>query len=732
MYCKKCGSEIADDAVFCSKCGAMQGTAAQQAQPQTGQPMPVYSGQQRKSKKGCLTAIIVIAVAVLLVFFLGDWLFGDLFGDDAQDASGYEDPYAQDGVYQSVDLDLDVREHYTRLKGNGEDVATVMVYMIGSDLESDGGCATADLIEMINAEVGGNVNLIVQTGGAKSWQNDVVDARAVQRWQVVGEGLRELDNIGRASMVDPGTVTDFVRFCAENYPADRYGLIFWNHGGGTVWGYGSDEYYSGSLSLAQIDDALTDADVKFDFVGFDACLMATIENAVMLEKHADYLIASEELEPGQGWDYAAWLPALVENSSLDTISLGSRIVDSFIEHNGESDTLSVVELREIPHTYEMLSRFIDTAKGEITAETLSFSQVSQARSRAKSYYDNQAEMVDIVDLVSRLDVEGTEDVVAAINSAVKYRNICTLRGSNGLSMYFPYTELDSYSDTREDVYTIGFDDDYLSFFDYFVNVLAGGQMSFSGRRAVGADSAADYSADDWYDASVANAHEAEYEDNAVVKEVVEKNGGYVLQMSDAEWDKVTSIGLSALLQTEEGYVDLGIDDMWEFDEDGDLRIEFDNTWVALNGEIVPFYTEESYDADSDDENAEWYNYGTVPAVLRNDKYEDADIELVLRWDNAHTSGYVAGYRFLEESSGPVGKGLRSLSEGDVVAFVCDRYDAQLNYLGSFVYTDGLTVTKMEDIVVSYEDLGAGTTDVSFVLTDLYQNEVSTETVSFTY
>ena len=52
MYCKKCGSEIADDAVFCSKCGAMQGAAAQQTQPQTGQPMPVYSGQQRKSKKG--------------------------------------------------------------------------------------------------------------------------------------------------------------------------------------------------------------------------------------------------------------------------------------------------------------------------------------------------------------------------------------------------------------------------------------------------------------------------------------------------------------------------------------------------------------------------------------------------------------------------------------------------------------------------------------------------------
>ena len=724
MYCKKCGAAVADDAVVCAHCGAMQSGGAP-GQPQTGgRQMPVYAGQKR-SKKGCLVTVILIVLAALLVFLIGSLLFGDLF--EEEDVSGPSDPYAQSGAYQSADLELDVREHYTAIKGGGEDVVTVMVYMIGSDLESDGGCATADLVEMINAKVGGNVHVIVQTGGAKTWQNDVVSARKVQRWQVVEGGLRELGDAGRVSMVEPDTVTDFVRFCADNFPANRYDLIFWNHGGGTVWGYGSDENYGGSLSLAEIDAALGAAGVKFDFVGYDACLMATIENAVMLEKHADYLIASEELEPGQGWDYEAWLPTLVENPSISTIELGRRIVDSFIGHNSDSDTLSVIELREAPHTYETLNAFIDAAKGGITARELSFSQVSQARAKAKAYYDNQAEMVDIVDLVSRLDVEGAEAVVAAINSAVKYRNVCTLRGSNGLSMYFPYTALDSYSGAREDVNSIGFSEDYLSFFDYFVNVLAGGQMGFTGRSMGGG---ADYSADDWFDPSVSAAHEDEYEANSVVKEVVGKDGGYVLQMTDAEWDKITEIGLSALLQTADGYVDLGVDDLWELDEDGDLRIDFDNTWVALNGEIVPFYTEESLEPTSD--GADWYSYGAVPAVLRSDKYDGADIDLVVRWDSAHPQGYVAGYRFLEETEGPVGKGLHSLLAGDAVSFVCDRYDAQLNYLGSFVYADGFTVSAMEDIAVSYEDLGAGTTDISFVLTDLYQNTVYTETVSFTY
>lgn len=42
---------------------------------------------------------------------------------------------------------------------------------------------------------------------------------------------------------------------------------------------------------------------KFAFIGFDACLMATVETANMLVPHADYMFASEETEPGYGWDY---------------------------------------------------------------------------------------------------------------------------------------------------------------------------------------------------------------------------------------------------------------------------------------------------------------------------------------------------------------------------------------------------------------------------------------------
>ncbi|MEG1650464.1 MAG: clostripain-related cysteine peptidase [Oscillospiraceae bacterium] len=727
MFCVKCGATIPDESIYCAKCGAVQST-----------PQEVTGNRQvPKKKKGCMTFVIIAIVAVIAVIALF-LIVGMVVGDESTESVDSDYAYDPAAQYERKDLELDVRDHYTEVKGGGKDVFTVMVYMIGSDLESDGGCATNDLVEMINAQVGGNVNLIVQTGGTRQWQNDLIDSDTVQRWKVSADGLTEIGDIGDVSMVESSTLTDFVRFSEHNYPANRYGLIFWNHGGGTVWGFGADENHDGALMLKDIDRGLTDAGVKFDFIGYDACLMATIENAYMLEKHADYMIASEELEPGLGWDYSAWLPLLAANPSISTIQLGQIIVDTFINHNNKSDTLSVVELREIPYTYKQLSEYVGSAEISMEKNSDSFYEISNARSNAKSYYEGQSEMVDIVDLVSNMDNTEAKDVVDAINSAVKYRNICSLRGSNGLSMYFPYSEINEYSNTREDVSTVGFDENYLDFFDYFVNVLAGGQMKFNGRTSVGAsigngpaETPADYSQNSWYDPAVSQIYSESYENNEYTeREIVEKDGGYVLSMSEKEWENITDIQLWAMVSDGEGYIDLGADDMWEIDEN-DLLIDFDNTWVAIDGQVVPFYTEKNYEENPGEENTAWYNYGYVPAVLNNSDNEQKSIDIILKWDNEKPNGYVAGYRFTEVDGGPVGKGLHELKQGDKLTFLCDYYDFDGNFVSMYEYGDVLTVGSTAP-VVSYEDIGENKTLVCFRLTDIYRNMFYTQSVEFTF
>ena len=225
------------------------------------------------------------------------------------------------------------RDKYTVLKGNGNDVATIMVYMCGTDLESNYGMATSDINEMINATQSSKVNVILETGGTKQWKNRVMTAGTNQRWKISNtgnKGIQPLEqNLGRKSMTEPETLADFIQYCAKNYPADRYMLIFWDHGGGSVTGYGYDQLYpNGSMSVDEIATALKAGGVKFDVIGFDACLMANMETAIAVEPYGDYLLASEETEPGTGWYHTDYLSLLANNTSVSTLELGKKVIDS--------------------------------------------------------------------------------------------------------------------------------------------------------------------------------------------------------------------------------------------------------------------------------------------------------------------------------------------------------------------------------------------------------------------
>ena len=148
---------------------------------------------------------------------------------------------------------------------------------------------------MTKAKLSGNVNLIVYTGGAKAWKNSIVSASTNQIYQIKDGKLRKLaDDNGQPSMTDPNTLVRFIEYCKQNFPANRNQLIFWDHGGGSVTGYGYDENNpnTGSMNLSKIKSAIAATNIKYDFIGFDACLMATTENALALSDYADYLIAS--------------------------------------------------------------------------------------------------------------------------------------------------------------------------------------------------------------------------------------------------------------------------------------------------------------------------------------------------------------------------------------------------------------------------------------------------------
>ncbi len=722
MYCMKCGKNNNNTERYCGHCGTALADPSYTSVPNnmtnnTGYNNLANGGNKRSSAGGCIIAVILalsVLITILILFSIGDEPESDSL------ASAFENNFETDIAVDTQPLEIEnLRDFYTTPAGDGTDVNTIMLYLIGSDLESYGGFGSEDIEEMLGAQIGNNINLIIMTGGSTYWHMDEISSERCQYWQVKdGELVLIDDSLGQLNMTDTQTLTNFIKDTATAYPADRYSLILWNHGGGTFGGFGHDENFPDTtLNLDLISNALLDANIKFDFVGFDACLMATAETALMLEPYADYLIASQEVEPGIGWYYTDWLTKLSRNPSMPTEELGRYIIDDYVvncedEMYNPNATLSIIDLRYMPYTYDVLTGFFISASDEVRDNK--YIMISTARNFAKDFGDGDFEQIDIIDYAGMVDIEGKTEVIAAVNSAVVYYNSSSdVRDAHGMAMYFPYNYLSYYDDMQDLLHEIGFSTQYTGFFDIFISAMSGGQtQGYSGISV---------SDKDWFDEEMADVYEQEVGTN-VFEEILidEKDDNFVLSLTDEQWEEIKTIELQVLLDDGEGYIDLGSDNVYEFDDDGDLKIEFDYTWVSIDQNIVPFYMEEE-DYESDD----WYTYGYVPALLNDEEY----VEVILQWDNETPTGYVAGYRRYSETGDPIAKGLFEFFPGDTLNWIIDYYTYEGDYEDWYYFGDEYVVAE-DEMLVGYEYVGDMDALIYFVLTDYHNNVYETEAVIY--
>lgn len=247
-----------------------------------------------------------------------------------------------------------IREQQVKLKGNGEDTVTVLIYMNGSNLETDDSSATKDLEEMIKAGESDKVNVIIQTMGTKKWNKKYgIASDRSQIYSMKKDGLTLVkDDLGQLNCTKAETLSDFIKWGVANYPADRYILLFWDHGGGPIYGFGYDdnnEDSEESMSMAEMRQGLLDGGVFFDFIGMDCCIMASLEVGCALYDFCDYSILSEDFESGLGWSYTTWLSKLYANSSIPTVELGKCICDTMVSaneedsKNGDKSIMAVVD-----------------------------------------------------------------------------------------------------------------------------------------------------------------------------------------------------------------------------------------------------------------------------------------------------------------------------------------------------------------------------------------------------
>ena len=624
---------------------------------------------------------------------------------------------------------------------------TIFVHLDGADLESDYGCASDNLMQMIDATSYGNVRFVVQTGGATEWQSGI-DPNAIERYEILGGDTALVDSQPDASMGDAQTLASFLQWGLSNYSSPYYGLVMWDHGSGSINGVCFDDKFNGqSLTLTAIQSALQSVSSLlpngFEFVGFDACLMGTVETAAVLAPFARYMIGSQETEPGTGWDYTAIGTCLAAYPDADGITLGTAICDGFYDSCEENDcsesaTLSLIDLSRIPAlrvAFDAYAKDIYTAmeKGN------GFTPISRSISSADNFGGNNrnegyTNMVDLGGLIAagREWSANADSASEALSDCVLYQ----VKGSNhtiasGLSVYYPLQvqgsqELSIFKDVCISAYYLG-----------VVDKVAYGYANGGNMDNYDADSVVPGEIDQWAQAggdesaynqyfqdanwSYLDALSEDYQSTAIsfaVPPSFDENGTYGFVLDEDGLNNTDSVEAIVYLLSPDGdYINLGstTDIICDW-ETGTVVDNFDGYWFALpDGQPLSIYPVSECDG---------YDLFTTPVLLNGEQtnlrfawdYTNEQIYIVDVWDGIEDGGY---------SSRPT----VSLKPGDVITPLYDAYES-----GDFddVFFTGQPYTYTGSNDLYFDLLPEGDYLYSFCINDIYGGFWYSDAVNFTF
>jgi hypothetical protein len=361
---------------------------------------------------------------------------------------------------------------------------TVMVYLDGDNNLETYGIQDINEMEMVGSTA--DVNIVVQADRIPGYDISNSDWTTTRRYYITKDlnpnqiSSPLISDLGELNMGDPQTLVDFVNWAAINYPAKKYSLVIWNHGGGfrslnlvkdIAW---DDTNGRDKITMPELEEALSMISAQIgeniDLVGMDACLMAMAEVAYQIKDDADILVTSEESEPNEGWPYDTILSQLVSNPLMSAEELATAIVDKYIYSYPFSNvTQSALDLSYIDTLASQLSNLALEIMGD--SSTPKYKYILAAED--SQHYNGDYDFIDLYDLCNNLLIYSNslevKNIVLSIqqtlNSAViksGYSGVGVSR-SRGLSIYFPYYSYDNYYNYTNFAQDTSWDEMLLSF-----------------------------------------------------------------------------------------------------------------------------------------------------------------------------------------------------------------------------------------------------------------------------
>lgn len=352
---------------------------------------------------------------------------------------------------------------------------TIMVYMAGdNNLNDDMFAGILGLRERIGAPLKDKVSFLIyfdgETISAKTLQIDFSDSQA---------GFVTLNSENSSS-----NISEFVKWCVNDREqlATNYALIFSGHGDNFLSGkFLRDDNSAGYLTGQGLRKELREVkkildDKKLKVMGFDSCVMNSVETAYEMSPFAEILIGSQGYFPNAGWDYGRIATNLSKeyagNQTVSSERMATIITNSLIEANyryalyaGRSIDICWTDLSQIDSvasaTYDFaakLTNIHDQQKFKVELEQA----LLVAHWKCQTYYYDQC--IDLIDFCEILLENCGDDLKKEIETECKAlidaAGSCVKRSlflgpefqfARGFSLFFPWS-YDTYKKFFEKIY----------------------------------------------------------------------------------------------------------------------------------------------------------------------------------------------------------------------------------------------------------------------------------------
>ncbi len=454
---------------------------------------PAGGGGRRYTRQLPVWVIILIAVCYGIYILLspsqsGTQTESDLATQSALTEQAYEMQPAQpeEEVLPTQAVQKPAVTHPAQAAGSGQ-TWTVMLYEDADDriLEQD---IYLDLNEVENVGSSDRVQIVVQIDRYKGAYSGDGNWTSTRRYHIDQDSdlhnLRSdmVAEMGEQDMADGNTLSDFIIWAAETYPADKYVLIMSDHGMGWPGGFSDPDpavqdpsrtamasaIEGDHLFLMELEKSLEKVVQqgkidKFELVGMDACLMGHLEVMAALEPYARYSVVSQETEPAIGWAYNGFLQALVDDPDMDGPQLSQQIVSSYIDEDlrinddqaraeflrqgsplgglfgsaeqisaadlaqqiGHDVTLTAVDLSKVPALIESVNRLaydLQSENGDIVASARTYAP-SYTNIFSKNVPSPYIDLGGFVQMLKREDInsqtsQAADEVLASLQDAI--------------------------------------------------------------------------------------------------------------------------------------------------------------------------------------------------------------------------------------------------------------------------------------------------------------------------